>query len=348
MAASAPHSPVFAHGYPAALNDLRAQATRAEPELVLGLCGLLRAAGMTITLAEADVLSGHAGQLFYDRMHPECAQLAFVPPVETLFRALHVTWKEVTPSGPDIAFVVLQDWLQAGSPAIARLKEPLLVYGCDRSERDSSIIAARLGARLADVRLSVRECEQHYWRIPLDEGNLLLRIESAPPRIENLNGLIHTAVRRTVRAWHAAELAGCAAGSAAYRALAADLANDHIDFTRTEMQPWLTGALWRQWTARGSLHEFFLRTAPRFGGSERAALEKAAFCYGQCVDAWRKWADYLGPTWNFAQRGFEVELPREFLDRWRSRPHRMHAARWVEEARGWEEKAVRELTKTIR
>jgi len=41
-------------------------------------------------------------------------------------------------------------------------------------------------------------------------------------------------------------------------------------------------ALWKQWSARASSHQFFNRVAPRFGGRDRTAVEKAAFSYEQC------------------------------------------------------------------
>lgn len=348
MTSSAPRCPAHAAGYPAALTELHAQTAHIEPDLVLGLYALLRAAGLTITYSECDVLSGHAGRFIYDRVHPECAQLAFVPPVDTLMRAVHATWKEVTPSDPGIAYVVLREWLQTGTPAIARLREPLLVFGITPGTREESIAAARVWSRLAEASISVNECERDYWRVPLDEGNVLIRVEHAPPRIEHWTELIPATVHRTVRAWHAAELAGCAAGGAAYRTLIADLANAAVDFTQPDLRAWMGAALWRQWTARSSLHEFFERIAPRYGGRERAALTKAAFCYGQCVAAWRNWAALLGPTWDVARQGFDIEWPAEFLARWRSRKQRLAAAQRVDEARAWEEKAVQELTKTLR
>lgn len=106
--------------------------------------------------------------------------------------------------------------------------------------------------------------------------------------------------------------------------------------------------LWRQWTSRASLQRFFERVAPRFGGAERNALAKAAFCYGQCVDAWQTWSRHLGPTWDHARSGFGETYPQEFIDRWRNSELRRKASRAIEQAHEWEEKAVRELTRVLR
>ncbi|MCX6600673.1 MAG: hypothetical protein NT025_03815 [bacterium] len=351
LAPMPPISPVttrVVRGFPAALTELRQLPEGTEPDLVLGLFGLLRAAGMTITYVEAEVLSGHAAQFLYSREQPECAQLAFAPPAETLFRALDVTWKEVTPSGPSTAFDVLRGWIADERVALARLKEPMLIYGHRRTNLEQTLLVARLQTRLAEETMSLDDCDQHYWRYPLDDGNVLLAVMQAPRRIENLTELARVAARRAVRLWHTADLAGCASGDEAYGHLAADLADAAVDFDGETSGAWMGRPLWIQWTARMSSQVFFERAAPRFGGGERAALAKAAFCYGECANAWKRWALYLGPTWNHGSLGFPETLPEDFIRRWRSRDLRLKAVRRLEEARAWEEKAVTELTKVIR
>jgi hypothetical protein len=339
---------LFARGFPSGLEELRALPQPSEPDLALGLFGLLRAAGMNITYCATDVLSGHAAQFLYAHDHPDCAQLAFVPPVETLFRALDVTWKEVTPSGPHTAFTVLREWISADRVSLARLKEPILVFGYGADGPEHQIHGARLTARMTEVSISLTECDIKYWRYPLDEGNVLICVDAAPRDVVNLTDLVRIAARRAVRAWHSPELAGCASGDAAYQRLASDLADLDVDFHDAKSSAWMGVALWRQWTSRFNLAKFFDGVAPRFGGSDRNAVSKASFCYGQCFDAWQRWSQYLGPTWNHARFGFNGSYPDDFVARWQNRELRIKASRWVEEARGWEEKAILELTKVIR
>jgi hypothetical protein len=337
----------YAQGYPAALDDLRTIPEPVEANLIFGLYALLRAAGMQITYAEVDVISGHASHMIYHRDHPECADLSYVPPVETLFRGLDVTWREVTPSGPSAAFVVLHDWISSGRVVLARMREPLLVYGFHQNGPNPRISVKRFHEHGADAVISLTDCDAKYWRYPLDEGNLLLCVDSAARHSERLTELVRVAARRALRIWHTPQLAGCSCGDQAYRHFARDLTDMDADFCDEKHRAWMGAALWRQWTARISSHLFFDRTAPRFGGVERAAVNKAAFCYGQCLEAWKHWAEYLGPTWNRAATGFTAPYPPEFLAMWQNPQRRMHAAHWVEEARGWEEKAVTELTRIV-
>jgi hypothetical protein len=338
----------FVQGFPSALEELRALPEIAEPDLILGLQSLLVAAGMNITLCEAEVLSGSAAQFIYDREHPECAELSFVPPTETLFRSLDITWKEVTPSGTSTAFDVVRQWIELGRLTLARFKEPILIYGFAQNGVSSSLLAARPKARLAEETISASDCEKKYWRFPLDEGNLLMCIEHAPRQIENLTTLAAAAAHRAVRLWHVSTLASCATGDHAYRRLAADMADSDVDFTDQSVSAWMGQALWRQWTARSSSQRFFKRIAPRFGGADRAAYDKAAFCYEQCVEGWKQWAACLGPTWNLRRQGFTQPYPDDFIARWRDPELRMKGSRRIEQARAWEEKAIAELTKTIR
>ncbi len=343
-----PSPRLLADGFPSALDELRHLPEYVEPGLVLGLLALLQAAGMSIRYSEADVISGHAGQFLYCREHPECAQLAFVPPMDTLFRALDVTWKEVTPSGPTTAFAVLREWLQGGNLVLARLREPLLVYGYVIRDSAPALLATRLQRGLPEICVSLAECDTKFWRYPLDEGNLLVRVERVPKRIETLTDLARTTARRAVRAWHTPQLAGCASGDRGYRNFAAELRNMDLDFAAEPCAQWMGPALWTQWTSRFSLSEFYDRVAPRFAGPDRAAFTKASFCYAQCAAAWKRFTQYLGPTWNYDRDGFSAAYPDEFIARWRDRELRIKASHWAEEARGWEEKAVTELTKVIR
>ncbi|MDD5088616.1 MAG: hypothetical protein PHI18_07455, partial [bacterium] len=230
---------------------------------------------------------------------------------------------------------------------LARLREPLLVFGYVRQAHGDHILAARLSARLAEHSLSLKDCERSGWRYPVDEGNVLVAIESVSPRPPDARDLALQAARRTARAWYARTLAGCAAGDAAYRDFAADLTDRRVDFTAGPTHGWMGSALWSQWTSRRSLHHFFERAAPRFGGIERQHFSKAAFHYSQCVEAWQHWAEYLGPSWNIEHGGFARDFSEEYISRWRDFEQRNRAALWVEEARGWEAKAVQELTQLL-
>jgi hypothetical protein len=347
MLPAKPLEKTFAEGYPSAVDELRAQIATVEPDLVVGLYALLRAAGMTVSYSEAEVLSGQATQFVYRCDQPASQQISFVPPVDTLFKALEVTWKEVTPSDVQTAYGILREWIEAGSVAMAKFEEPLLIYGFAHSELESALIGARLPARLSEIVLSPAECEKDMWRYPIDEGNLLIRVERAPRKIPDLTELVKVVARRAVHAWYDSPLAGCATGDQAYRDLARDLRDEKVDFTQPRLITWTGRGLWKQWTARIHAERFFDRTAPRFGGKQRTAVSHAAFCYGQCVDAWKKWAGMLGPTWNAARIGFLPPFPDLFLAQWRDMHRRSRAAEFVEQARDWEEKAVMELVKLI-
>ena len=348
MQPTAPAQRTHAQGFPSALEELRELPAFVEPGLILGLHALLRAAGMSILYSEADVLSGNAAQFIYSREHPECAQLSFVPPAETLFRAMDITWKEVTPSGSSAAFAVAREWITLGRPVLARFKEPILIYGFAESDATCCLLAACPRTRLSEELISQSDCDKKYWRYPLDEGNVLICVERAPHQIENLTELASVAARRAVRVWHMTNLAGCAAGDHAYQRLAVDIADSDVDFTDEKSSPWMGAALWKQWSARASSHQFFNRVAPRFGGRDRTAVEKAAFSYEQCVESWKRWALCLGPTWNLARHGFTEPYPDDFIARWQNREQRAKASHWIEEARSWEGKAIAELTKIIR
>ncbi|MFZ5432291.1 MAG: hypothetical protein ACOZB3_00810 [Calditrichota bacterium] len=337
----------FATGYPAALNDLQTVTKQIEPDLIFGLYALLTAAGVSIDYCEADVISGHAAQFLYSREHPECTQLAFSPPTDTLFRALSVAWKEITPSGVDAAFAVWRDHISSGEICLARLNEPLLVYGFSENRVGANIAVARIWRRLTPEIITLSECESRFWRYPVDEGNLLLFIEEIPPRIPEIKDVIVPITRRTARAWFSTDLAGCATGEAAYLKFAADLKDPLVDFSAGPTSQWMGTALWRQWTARRSLYRFYERVAPRFGGAERQIITKAAFDYGQCVESWQKWANLLGPTWDISRNGFPNDYPDEFVKRWHNMALRTQASHWIDEARIWEEKAVSELTRLI-
>lgn len=347
MQPAKPKEKFFAEGYPAAVEELRGEIATVEPDLVIGLYALLRAAGMTISYSEADVLSGQATQFVYRLDQPACQHISFVPPVDTLFKALGVTWKEVTPSDAGTAYAILLEWIEAGSLALARFKEPVLVFGIANSVLESHLIGARITSRLNEVVLSQGECEKDYWRYPIDEGNVLIRIERAPREIPELTELVRVVARRTVHSWHDSPLAGCATGEQAYRDLARDLRDESVDFTQPRPASWMGRGLWKQWTARINVERFFDRTAPRFGGKQRTAVTHAAFCYGQCVDSWKKWASYLGPTWNAARTGFLPLFPAQFVNQWKDMHRRTRAAECVDQAREWEEKAVGELVKVI-
>lgn len=347
MRTAGPEQKVYATGFPGLLRELREEHDAVDYGLTVGLYSLLRAAGMRITYGEADVLSSHALQLHYCIAQPECAALSFYPPVDTLFKSLEITWKEVTPSGPRTAFQVLKSWIDDGNIALARMNEPLLIYGYKETAVETLMLAARLDHRMTEIVLSTTQCDKEFWRYPLDEGNLLIKVEDAPQTIPELTELTKSAARRAASVWHASNLAGCPTGEDAYEAFSKDLKDGTVSFTESIGVMWLGRRLWSQWLARTSSHHFFLRVAPRFGGEERAAVSKAGFCYGQCADSWKRFDRLLGPTWDYHKFGFMDEFPSSYLERWEDRDLRLRAARWVDEAASWEGKAVKELVKII-
>ena len=347
MQPAIPKQKQFANGYPSALDELREQIAPVEPDISLGLYALLQSAGMTISFGEVDVLSGQATQFLYRRDQPACQSISFVPPVDTLFKSLNVAWKEVTPSDTGTAYRILREWIDDGFLVLARFKEPVLVYGHAEAGLDSFLLGARIVNRLSDVILSQAECDKNYWRYPVDEGNVLIRVERAPREIPSLSDLVKVVARRTVHSWHDSPLAGCAAGDQAYRDLIQDLQDEQVDFTNPRIHSWIGRGIWKQWTARAHTERFFDRMAPRFGGKQRAAVTHSVFCYGQCIAAWRKWASCLGPTWNAARAGFLPPYPTPFIEQWKDMPRRTVAAKHLEQARDWEEKAVMELVKII-
>ena len=129
MRPATPTERTFASGYPIALDELRRQIASVEPDVVIGLWAMLKSAEMSVSFSEAEIISGQATQFVYRCDAAECQSISFLPPVDTLFKSLEVTWKEVTPSDASTAYLILKEWVGSGSPVVARFKEPLLVYG---------------------------------------------------------------------------------------------------------------------------------------------------------------------------------------------------------------------------
>jgi hypothetical protein len=297
-----------------------------------------------------DVVSGHATQFLYAFDHPECFELAFEPPVETLFKALHLTWQEITPSDAHTAYLVVSRWItESEKPVLARLAEPLLIFGTSTQGFEKCFHIVRSCSNPAPERMRVLDIELSLWRQPLDEGNVLVRIVEKRAEAFSEVHLTRQAVRRAVHQWHAGELAGCAAGEKAYQAFARDLRDRDLDFCRERGLAWGCSPLYQQWTARHSSAHFFERMAPRFGGPTRVALEKAAFYYQQCCEAWQGWDQQLGRPWKWwvcAKLEDEPQL-QAFYKRWQDRKRREPAAACVEAAMHWEQKAIAELTKAV-
>ncbi|MDD5088760.1 MAG: hypothetical protein PHI18_08180, partial [bacterium] len=116
MASATPTYQLYAHGWPAALDELRTLVREIEPDITAGLYAMLATAGVTASYWDADVVSGRASQFLYAREHPECAGLGFTPPTDTLFRAYGVTWKEMSPSDAASAYNILREWIAQGRP----------------------------------------------------------------------------------------------------------------------------------------------------------------------------------------------------------------------------------------
>lgn len=340
----------FATGFPALLSKESYISDPIEPGLSLPLLLLLRSERLRLDYAFVDVVSGHATQFLYAINHPECSELAFEPPVETLFKALHLTWQETTPSDAHTAFLVLSRWLgETGKPALARFTEPMLIFGVSSQGLEDYFHIVRSQPNPKPERLRVLDMDLSYWRQPIDEGNELVRIVERRQEEFSESDLTLRAARRAVHQWHAGELAGCAVGERAYLAFVRDLRDLEVNFGELRASAWGCSPIYQQWTARYSAYRFFERMAPRFGGKTRGALEKAAFYYRQCCEAWCGWDRELGRPWQWWQSPkIETETQlQSFYRRWRDPKRRAAGAAWAEEAMSWERKAVNELAKIM-
>jgi hypothetical protein len=318
--------PKRVRGFPQQLGEMLADVPIGAPELVTGLFLLLRQAGMKIAYGDVDVLCGHATQFLYAREQPDCVQLAYVPPVETLFKAARVEWSEVIPSGMEPAFEVIAQAVNAEALVLGRLKRCVLFYGCGGTDWERCVVYSPLGNGQQELIRSILDCEQHEWRFQLDEGNTFISVQAAPRQVDQLKDLCHTIARRAVRAWKNPQLAGCAAGEAAYRALEADLVAANVVQMPEHWNFWLKRGLKMQWLARESLADFFERNAPRFGGAERNTFSKAGFYYRQCWKEWQNFQEQVQANPTQPQRGTTDVVAR---------------------AREWESKAVNELLRVI-
>ncbi len=56
-----------------------------------------------------------------------------VVPLDSLSRALGITWTEITPSSSLKAFEVAQEWLDDGAIFLARFRQPMLVFGYEKT-----------------------------------------------------------------------------------------------------------------------------------------------------------------------------------------------------------------------
>jgi hypothetical protein len=338
----------LAGGYPELLAQDKWISDPIEPGLSLPVLLLLRSEGFALDYPFVDVVSGHATQFLYSLDHPECVELAFEPPVETLFKALNLTWQEMTPSDAHTAYLVLAQWIsESGRPVLARFCEPMLIFGVSTQGLEQQVHLVRSMPELKPERVRILDIELSYWRQPLDEGNVLVRIiEKRANGFSELE-LTKRAARNAVRHWHAGELAGCAAGEKAYFAFMNDLRDTDVDFCGRRALAWACSPIYQQWTARYSSFRFFERMAPRFGGQARGALEKAAFYYQQCCEAWHKWDLQLGRPWKWWIHPKLEDEPQlqTFYSRWQDRKRREAAAACVEDAMHWERKAISELTK---
>lgn len=338
----------FASDFPGLLSKETWVSDPIEPGLSLPLMLLLKSEGLPLDYAFVDVVSGHATQFLYALDHPECSELSFEPPIETLFKALHITWQEITPSDAHTAFLVLLRWLEeTGKPALARFTEPMLIFGVSTQRLDNYFHVARARLNPVPERIQVLDMDLSYWRQPIDEGNVLVRIVEKRQETFSETDLALLAARRAVHRWHAGELAGCAAGEKAYLAFARDLRDSKVDFTQMRASSWGYSPIYQQWTARYSSYRFFERMAPRFGGKIRGAFEKAAFYYRQCCESWHGWDRELGRPWDWRQSPKlenEAQL-QSFYEHWRNAKRRAAGAAFVEEAMNWERKAITELTK---
>ncbi|MBK6911078.1 MAG: hypothetical protein IPH10_09160 [bacterium] len=338
---------VYVRDYPNQLNFLRQQVDETEPGLVFGLWVLLARAGVRLTWGDAEVLSGQALQFAYSRQPYEASDRAVLSPLDALSRALGVTWTEFTPSSALKAFDIAREWVDEGALAIARFRQPMLVFGYSPAKLESVLHTLRIEHRLPVLDLNPSECDRWEWRLQIDEGNSLLRVNFIEHPEPDWMGLLPIVVRRAIANWRHEPHGTVEFGLAAYRAFAADLRNPDHDFTNSEPPSWMGPLLYRQIQARTHIHQFLDRMAPRFGGKPRQVLAKASTNYGQCAVSWRAFAQHLGRVYEKREHGKALRGPDTHVLHWRDPQRRNAAAQQIDQAALWEARAITELAKLL-
>ncbi|MBK6766551.1 MAG: hypothetical protein IPG71_09640 [bacterium] len=93
-------------------------------------------------------------QFVYARTPDVARDRCIVPPLETLARALGLTWTEIIPSSSIKAFEIACEWLDHGHLCLARFRQPLLLYGYEKTAFEPNLIAMRIEDKLPDESLT--------------------------------------------------------------------------------------------------------------------------------------------------------------------------------------------------
>lgn len=333
--------------YPAEVLAHRKLVGDAEPGLLFGLWILLHRQGVRLTWGDTEVLSGQALQFIYARDPREARDRSIVPPLETLARALGLTWTEIIPSSSIKAFEVACEWLDQGNLCLARFRQPLLLFGYEKNTFEPNLNVMRIEHRLPDESLSRIDCDRFEWRLQIDEGNSILRVNHVEETNPDWMALLPQVVRRAITNWRHEPLDRVSVGLEAYRKLADDLRNPDIDFTSDESPSWMGPLLFRQGQARLHVQQFLDRLAPRYGGKPRQTLAKASTNYGQAAVAWRDFYKHLGRVYETERNGKSLRGPDAHVLHWRDIGRRSEAAKLVDQAATWEGRAISELAKLL-
>jgi hypothetical protein len=338
---------IYLKEYPGQVVAHRKLAGDSEPSLIFGLWLLLARQGVRLTWGDTEVLSGQALQFVYARDPQRARERSVVSPLDTLSRALGITWTEITPSSSIKAFEVACDWLADGTLCLARFRQPLLLIGYAKTNFEPNLLTMRIEHQLPAHLLTRSECDRFEWRLQIDEGNSLLRVNYVEELEPDWMALLPQVVRRAIANWRHEPLEGIDVGLAAYRRFAEDLRNPELDFTTSESPSWMGPLLYRQATARTHVHQFLDRLAPRFGGKPRQVLTKASTNYGQAAVAWRDFNNHLGRVYEREELGKSLRGPDAHVIHWRDMGRRQEAAKLIDQAALWEGRAITELAKLL-
>ncbi len=338
---------IYVKDYPGQLKSLRQTSGESEPALGFGLWALLAKNGIRLSWGDTEVLSGQALQFIYSPDPLRAVDKNTILPLDSLSRALGITWTEITPSSSLKAFEIAQEWLDEGALFLARFRQPMLVFGYEKASFESDLKVLRIEHRLPDEILSRPECDLYDWRLQIDEGNTLLRVNYVEHPDPDWMALLPLVVRRTIANWRHEQIDGVDIGLAAYKQFAEDLRNPEVDFTKHDTPSWMGPLLYRQIHARTHVHQFLDRLAPRFGGKPRQVLSKASTNFGQSAASWLEFSKHLGRVYERFDHGKSLRGPDTNVNHWRDNRRRREAANLVDQAALWEGRAISELAKLL-
>lgn len=338
---------IYIKDFPGQLRLLRQVAGESEPDLVFGLWVLLSRNGLKLNWGDTEVVSGQALQIAYSRDPRKTVEVNTVPPLDALSRSFGVTWTEITPSSSLRAFDIGREWIDQGVLFLAKLRQPMLIYGYDRDSFETRLKVLRLGHKLPNQTMSGLECDAHDWKLQLDDGNSLLRVDYIETPDPDWMALLPVVVRRTIANWRHESIDGVDFGLTAYRNFAEDLRNPDVDFVRDDPPSWMGPLLYRQIHSRTHVYQFLDRLAPRYGGKPRQVLAKASTNFGQAAASWQEFGRHLGRVYERREQGKSLRGPDTNVHHWRDARRRQEAAKMVDQAALWEGRAIAELAKLL-